>query len=223
MTHAELDHLQRDVEAARGRLAGDVARLRHPATLSGFRTDLAVQVGSFKDEVMQKAADSASSTARAIWSDLKTRAAANPGAAFAIGAGLAWHFARHPPVTTLLVGLGLSSLLRTSPSSGPSPIVTRTSEFAGTLTETAREWSEEARDAVATAGEKTGEWAEQFQQATADAVSQAATTVSRIADEAPHLAEQALTDRETRDNYLLGVAALAVGAATVIAIQRTDG
>ena len=51
MTDADLDLLERDVEAARGRLAGDVARLRHPATLSSFRSDVMDRAGSFKDEL----------------------------------------------------------------------------------------------------------------------------------------------------------------------------
>jgi hypothetical protein len=223
MTDANLDLLERDVEAARDRLADDVARLRHPAVLSSFRSDVLARAGSLKDELLQQASASASRTAGTIWSDLKSRAAANPGAAFAIGAGLVWHFARHPPVTTLLVGLGLSSLMRTSPSSEPSPIVTRAAELAGTVDEKAREWSEDARDAVATAGEKTDEWAEQLRHATGEAVAQASTAAVRLADKTSRAAEQAWSDRETRDHYLLGVAALAVGAATVIAIQRRDG
>ncbi|MGA2128581.1 MAG: hypothetical protein ABSG76_20810 [Xanthobacteraceae bacterium] len=222
MTDANLDQLEHDVEAARGRLADDVARLRHPALMTGLRSDVMARAGSLKDELMRQAGTSASSTAQTIWSDLKNRAAANPGAAFAIGAGLVWHFARHPPVTTLLVGLGLSSLMRTSPSGEPSPIVTGASELAETVDGKVRGWSGDARDAVAAVGEKTGEWAEQLRDVTADAMSQASTTAVRLADQTSRAAGLALSDPETRDHYLLGAAALAVGAATLIAIQRKN-
>jgi hypothetical protein len=222
MTDANLDLLEHDVEAARGRVADDVARLRDRRLVTGLRSDVMARAGSLKNELMRQAGASASSTARTIWSDMKNRAAANPGAAFAIGAGLVWHFARHPPVTTLLVGLGLSSLMRTSPSGEPSPIVTGAAELVGTVDEKMREWGEDARDAVAAAGERTGEWAEQLRNAAGDTMSQASTTAVRLADQTSRAAGQALSDQETRDRYLLGAAALAVGAATLIAIQRND-
>ena len=47
---------------------------------------------------------------------MTARAAANPAAALAIGAGLAWRIAHRPPIASLLVGIGLVSLMRTSPS-----------------------------------------------------------------------------------------------------------
>src|SRR4026208_651381 len=48
--------------------------------------------------------------------DLKARAAANPSAALAIGAGLAWRLVKHPPIATALIGAGAPSLWRTNPA-----------------------------------------------------------------------------------------------------------
>ena len=48
--------------------------------------------------------------------DLKAKAAANPAATLAIGAGIAWRAFRHPPIATALIGAGLFSLLRTPPA-----------------------------------------------------------------------------------------------------------
>ena len=104
MPPESLDVLESEVDAARMRLASDMVRLRSPAGLTGLR-----------DQAMAAASSAASSTGARLWSDLKGRAAANPGATLAIGAGIAWHLARHPPISTLLVGYGLYSLMRTSP------------------------------------------------------------------------------------------------------------
>ncbi len=90
MSQADLDILERDVEAARKRLANDIERMRNPAALSGFRNDVMAKASSLKDEFVHKASDNASGTAQRVWSDLKDRARANPGATLAIGTGLAW-------------------------------------------------------------------------------------------------------------------------------------
>jgi hypothetical protein len=76
-------------------------------------------------------ADAAIGSVQRIWSDLMDRASANPSAALAIGAGLAWRFAHRPPIATLLVGVGLAGLLRTNPSSSPSPIIAHAAELGG--------------------------------------------------------------------------------------------
>src|SRR6185437_14414318 len=41
---------------------------------------------------------------------------ANPSAALAIGAGLAWRLVKHPPLATALIGAGVLSLWRTTPA-----------------------------------------------------------------------------------------------------------
>jgi hypothetical protein len=250
MSQDDLDTLERDVEAARNRVAGDVARLRKPAIVADFKNDVTSKALSLKDELVQQASDTASGTAQRVWSDLKGRARANPGAVFAIGAGLAWHLARHPPITTVLVGLGLTSLMRTDPLSEESPIVTRATELAGTVQETAREWSAEGREAIATAAEKAREWstdgreaietaadkarewsadgreaiataAEKARQWTGEAAETLSHASSRVADLAQDSGRRLSPyDSQVRDSYLLGVATLAIGAAAVISMKR---
>jgi hypothetical protein len=223
MSRPDLDILERDVEAARNRLVGDIERLREPVAMSGFRNDVMAKVSSVKDDLVSRATDVAADAAQSVWSDLKGRASANPGAVLAIGAGLAWHLARHPPITTLLVGLGLSSLIRTDPSSGPSPIVTRTTEVAGTVKETVERWGEEAHDAVGELSQQAREWSAKARDRTEDMIAETSRSAAALADRSSRLAKQAFPDREVRDSYLLGAAALAIGAATVIAIQRKNG
>ena len=236
MSQADLDTLERDVEAARNRVAGDVARLRRPAIVADFKNDVTSKALSLKDELVQRASDTASGTAQRVWTDLKDRARANPGAVFAIGAGLAWHLARHPPITTVLVGLGLTSLMRTDPASGELPIVTRATELAGSVQETVREWSADGREAIETAADKAREWsaegreaietaAEKAREWSEEARAAAGDTLSQVSSRAADLAQNSGRrlspyDSEVRDSYLLGVATLAIGAAAVISMRR---
>src|SRR4051794_22143867 len=108
---SDLNAIERDVEQAREKFAADLARLRSPDILASFKDDL----WAAKDDLVERTSDAAKDGAQRVFNDLKDRATANPAAAIAIGAGLAWHLARHPPIATLLVGLGAVSLLRTSP------------------------------------------------------------------------------------------------------------
>jgi gas vesicle protein len=82
--------------------------------------------------------------------EIKARAAANPIAALAIGAGLAWRLARHPPIATLLVGAGLWGLLKTDPHQryAGADFVARTGEFAGAVKETVSEKIESVSEMV---------------------------------------------------------------------------
>jgi hypothetical protein len=95
MSTLELDRLEEDVAKARERVIADVARLRSPAAFDEFKGDIGQ---TFSD------------TAQRTVAGLKNRAAANPAAALAIAAGLLWRFARRPPIASLLVGVGLTSL-----------------------------------------------------------------------------------------------------------------
>jgi len=259
MTTLELDRLEEDVAKARERVAADVARLRSPTALAEFKEDIGHTL---------------SGTAQRTVTDLKNRAAANPAAVLAIGAGLLWRFARHPPIASLLIGVGLTSLLRTNPASPPSPVVTRTGELLDAASEKASAWGEQAREFTAQAREtaaaaaaSVSATAERF----ADQATQAATRISeqgaRLSDQAAqtaaHLsergaqatsrlseqgaqvaervsgqaaqfaaqasrsadrvraaAERAFADAPTRDTALLAFAALAVGAAALIANRR---
>jgi hypothetical protein len=212
MSQADLDVLERDVEAARNRLARDIDRWRDPAAMATFKHEAVSKATALKDELVHKASDAASGTAQRLWSDVKDRASANPGAVLAIGAGLAWYFARHPPISSILVGFGLTSLLRTDPWSGPSPMVERAADFAGTV----NEWAETAREVAGTVSQKTRGMREEA----GEEMSQAWSATSDAADQAYHIAERVFSDIETRDGFLLGAAALAIGVATLITIQR---
>jgi hypothetical protein len=45
-------------------------------------------------------------TKDAPWDDVKARAAANPAAVIAIGAGLAWRLLQRSPIASALIGVG---------------------------------------------------------------------------------------------------------------------
>jgi len=204
MTSAELDVLEQDVANARRRLVSDLARLRSPETLSGFKNDLVARAQEAKDQLVQKATDSATDGIHRIVADVKARVAANPVASLAVGAGIVWRLVRHPPIATLLVGAGLASLFRTDPNRGSADMLTRASNVAGTVGERVQKWGEEARDV------------------TQQTVSQISSTASDMGAQAKQLAHRTLGDHDLRDSYLLGAAALAIGAATVISYQRRN-
>src|SRR5579862_1601813 len=115
MSKAELNTLEQEVEAARARVAGDLARLRAPATMSEFKGELLVEARQSKDQLLEKSSNYVKDAAQHVWSDLKGRAAANPAAALAIGAGLAWQLLRRPPIASILVGAGIFGLMNTRP------------------------------------------------------------------------------------------------------------
>jgi hypothetical protein len=106
---------EREVEIARAKLTRDLSTLRSPETFSSFIGELKAEAFEAKDVVVEHAKEAVRTSAEGFIEDLKARAAANPAAALAIGAGIAWRVLRHPPITSLLVGAGVFSLWRTSP------------------------------------------------------------------------------------------------------------
>jgi hypothetical protein len=218
MTEVELERLERDVEQARGRLASDVARMSGTSVLSEFGQDVI-------SRVTRASRESAWNTAHRIVTDIKDRAAANPAAVLAIGAGLAWRLVRHPPVSSILVGLGVAGLLKTDPKGGPSPLVVRGTELTNSAEDVlhgsgdeAREWAARARHSVSGALDQFPSLAS----AGASRASEATTKASTLAVETSDILSRAVSQKDVRDNYLLGVAALAIGTAAVIARQRRD-
>jgi len=261
MSTLELDRLEEDVAKARERVVADVARLRSPAAMAEFKAD----IGHTFSDSAQRTLDG-----------LKSRAAANPAAVLAIGAGLLWRFARHPPIASILVGVGLASLMRTNPGSPPSPVVTRTSELAHAAAEKASEFTEQVREYTAQAREAASAAAETVSHTAARVADQATQLASRVsvrttrlseeavdtaarlsgdaseaaarvsgqaaeaaarmsegagqlaaqasrsADRMTAAAQRALADSSTRDAFLLGFAALAVGAASFINYRRGE-
>lgn len=247
MNAAELNALERDVEQARARFADDLARLRSPANLTRLKHDLWADVRETKDEVVDKAKDAA----QRLVAELKARATANPLATIAIGAGLAWRLVHRPPIATVLVGLGLIGLARTTPSQRAShpymglldedPILQRRggdlASHAEALADAAKEkvqdWSAQAGDAIRqTAGEiaeRAASVAESASDALQGARHAARETAADVADRAVSAAARvsqtmrdAVPDREDRDTYLLAAAAVAVAAAVGIAYQRRE-
>jgi gas vesicle protein len=251
MSAAELNALERDVEQARARFADDLAQLRSPANLARLKNDLWADVRETKDEVVDKAKDAAQDGAQRLVAELKARAAANPLATIAIGAGLAWRLVHRPPIATVLVGLGLIGLARTTPSQHASrpymglldedPVAQRrggdfashAEVLADAAKETVQDWSAQAGDAIRqTAGEiaeKAASVAESASDALQGARHAARETAAEVADRAGSMAARvsqtvwdAVPDRDDRDNILLATATVAVAAAVGIAYQRRD-
>jgi uncharacterized protein YjbJ (UPF0337 family) len=242
MSDAHLTILERDVEQARARFAGDLARLRSPSTLSNFKDGLWAQAAETKDELVEKTKQAATDGVHRIVSDLKEKAAANPAATLAIGAGLAWRIAHRPPIASLLVGIGLFSLWRTAPSPDGNGLVPRAAELAGQVKETVQEWTEEAAENVTHLADKAFTTAEQAYASARDTMSTIKTNVAGVADQAAGSVQETMTqvrhqaaaagdnasaafraiapDKDARDSLLLGAAALAVAAAVGIAYQR---
>lgn len=250
MSEPSLNQLERDVEAARAKLASDLATLRSPATFSEFTEDLKVEALDAKDALIEKAKSTATSTIQQVVDDLKAKAAANPGAALAIGAGLAWRLIHRPPIATALVGAGLYSLLRTTPApdtpymglydedrervrrygsngSGQSGLLSQATEMADTVKEKVQQWGAEAGAAAQNAAtdikDKTAALANQASNVFDDAQQTASEMVAKTAAMASHASaaiQDTLRDEDARDKILLGAAALAVAAAVGISYRR---
>jgi hypothetical protein len=178
-----LRQCERDVEAARAKLADDLAVLRSPATVASFTESLKDTALDAKDSVIEQAKDAVRSKVSSFVDELKAKAAANPAAALTIGAGIAWHVVRRPPIATALIGAGLYSLWRSQavPSNtdyfahGKERLKEQASELgasamdmasevgdvavakAGELTDAAKQtvqgWSQSAADSAANAGD----------------------------------------------------------------------
>lgn len=239
MSEQSLAELEREVEAARAKLAGDLSSLRSPASYSEFKKDL-------KHE--------ATSTLSGFIEELKARAAANPSATLAIGAGLAWRVIERPPIAAALIGAGLISLWRTAPlrrmegeeidylSEATERFKEQAGDLAGNVKEQAMEMAgalkEHASEYAGTAKDKVQQWSAKAGSELKERIASAANQASEALDEAEDLAAQvhgkagemvhgassavqsSLRDDESRDKILLGVAGLAVAAALGMAYQR---
>ena len=203
-----------EVREARAKLAKDLTVLRSPQTYRDFRSGLRSEAQS----VLQR-----------ITEDLRTRAAANPSAALAIGAGIAWRLLKHPPVATALIGAGVLSLWRTTPVRVDEDDYLRTAQ---------QRFGEQVSEAVATTRERASAYAhsagERVQELSGSAAEQAAETFERAREAAAQIPDRAVdaaqratsqlgravSNGEVRDQLLLGVAGLAVAAALGISYQR---
>jgi hypothetical protein len=158
MSDPSLHQLERDVEAARAKLAGDLSTLRSPATYSEFSSELKYEALDMKDALVDKAKSSVQSTIHTFVEDLKARAAANPAAALAIGAGIAWRLIQRPPIATALIGAGLYSLFRTTPTHGNARTTDEyLAQAKDRLAEQASALAETVKDSASAIGEAAAE------------------------------------------------------------------
>ena len=219
MTHATtLDELERDVERARARLSGNLARLRDPATISHAKADLMAQAHDYRHRLVESVGGAANERAQNLGDFLRRRAQDNPAAFAAIGAGLLWRLWQRPPVATLLVGAGLASLMAGRGEEGRAPA----EGLLGAV--------QEANRATHALGGKAAELAERARHAAGDLAHQAramadqtAETLAQAMDRTgqPLLQSEADSRDAIRDNPLaFGVAALAIGAALGLALRR---
>jgi hypothetical protein len=232
----DLNVLERDLQETKDRLARDLDRLRSTETISGFKADLLAQASETKDQLVGKAKESVTAGAHDLWREIKARAAANPAAALALGAGLSWRLLHRPPIASALVGLGLISLWRTDPRY-PAPgadLAARSAEVfeaakakaedasadvrarAGQIRSAANEFMESAAEVVGNTVEASQDAMEAIRQRSQEmlpvAADSARVAVDRIAELSPSPKE--------RDQILLGAAALTLAAAVGIAAQR---
>ena len=248
MTVGEIQRLEHEAEQSRRRLVENLARLRTNDQPSAVRRRISAEASYSKDELVGRAKQAARQRADGLVEGLKARIAANPGAAIAIGSGLAWRLYKHPPIATVLIGAGLVSLLRTS--ADETPASERIAAGAANLTDTLRAKMHDLRDVdaraktghlahaaqrklgeaahslgerldalVDVAAERIGEWSEQA----GDATRSQWRSASRTADTLGRKGREALArhaPQARRDQYLLGAAALALIAAVGIASQR---
>ena len=245
--NSDLQQLEREVEAARERVAEDATRLRARHLVADVKHGAKAEFDQVRQQVVQKAKDAGRRQMDGLLAELKARVAANPGAALAIGAGLAWHLLRHPPVATVLVGAGAVALWRTDPNhpaagsevagraahllesarervedfaADPAGRLSQLTDAAkdrmGALAQSATDHLSAAAEAI---GDRAGEWPSQVETTAKHAFRQSAETVQSWSE----MGKEAVSSRipeASRDQYLLGVAALALAASVGIAGQR---
>jgi hypothetical protein len=214
VSEAELDGLERDVIEARHRVAYDLDKLRSPGTVRQFKDELLENFRESKDALVERSVASGKQTARDLVENVKQRAMANPAAVLSIGAGIAWHLLRRPPITSVLVGLGLVSLFRTPPAGPNQDVRENLWQQASSAARYAGELGQEAGARVA---ETVQSGLEQARVAVHDATAAVGDVLSETRLTAPAAAAQVPLDK---DQMLLGAAALSVTAAVAIAISR---
>ena len=241
MSDPNIRRLELEVEAARAKLATDLSRLRSPAAYADLRKSLKQDAQEAKDLIVDQAKSTTQSTLQGMVDDLKAKAAANPAATLAIGAGIAWRVFRHPPIATALIGAGLLSLMRTPParvsgngvadyfSHAKERLKDQATDLAGEVKDQAAVIAGDVKDHALAMAKALREQSTQLAGAAKEKVQQWGVegAVRDVPDHATSLAHQAsraaqsLTHQD-RDNLLLGAAGLAVVAALGVAYQRRN-
>ncbi|MCO5070437.1 MAG: hypothetical protein M9944_04410 [Rhizobiaceae bacterium] len=232
MGDSDLRQLELEVEAARAKLTSDIAALRAPGALSSLTEDIKEVVADKRDAFIDEARDRINSTVSGFIENVKEKAVANPMAAVVIGAGIAWHVIRRPPVAIALVGGGLYSLLRTS----PGPLIGGGDPF----TRARQNLGAQAHDIAEAAGSIGEDVAERTKDAAMGAARKAkdavASSISRVMPDAePDLedyeeemadAMSAMDERpapsSSTDKLFLGVAGLAVMTTVALIFSRRN-
>jgi hypothetical protein len=219
VSEAELDGLEREVIEARRRLAYDLKQLRAPATVQEFKDEMVGYKDDLVNQVAERGVDAGKEKIHAVIDDLKQRAVANPAAALSIGAGIAWHLLRRPPITSALIGFGLFSLLRTPPAPPKADAREKLWQQASAAARYAGELGQELGGRVS---EAVQSGIEQARDIGSMAVARASETAERGYVEAAAAAERLPLEKigEARDQILLGAAALSVTAAVAIMMAR---
>jgi hypothetical protein len=230
MSESQLNALEREVESARARVADDLARLRSPSTLSEFKDELWAEARHSKDQLAKKSSDYVADMGHRFLDDVKGRVAANPAAALAVGAGLAWQMLRRPPIASLLVGAGIFGLMKTRPDPDAdiaAGIARQVHDVSSSVTERVQSWGAEATQMAQEAATQVADSVSPL----ADRISGTMSSVGEAArDSLTHLAKDGssvvanipdgMAGKDGRDQFLLGAAALALAAAIGIASQR---
>jgi len=228
-----VNQLEHDVESARAKLTDSLSRLRAPSTYAEFTAELKEEALDAKDMLVEKAKAGAMSTLEDVVETVKAKAAANPIAALAIGAGIAWRLFQRPPIATALVGAGLLSLLRTAPaktngqtgdylSHAKGRLAEQASEFAGNLKEEAVTVIEAVKDkAVVMTGaatERLGSVGDQVRSTVQHAASNGGAHAASIAGNALESFQdvrEAAGDLSSRSSATLGAVAKPIEEALV--------
>jgi hypothetical protein len=188
------------VERARAKLADDLSLLRSPKMFSALKEDIKHEALDAKNALVKNAKSTAQSAVNELLDGLKAKAAANPAATLAIGAGIAWRLVRHPPIATALIGAGLFSLWRTPvqrPQGGVEPdhflrgkerLKEQVSDLAAVTREAAADVGEAVTAKATELANAAKETMQQWSDSVSDASGQAGSTLRAgaefVADEA---------------------------------------
>ena len=223
MADADCGGLEEALVETRRQLAADLAQLLAPATLMSLKDEAVAEVARSKDKLLEKAGALAQARADDALSYVKQRAAANPAAALAIGAGLAWRLATHPPIASLLVGAGVYGLMRSDPEapSRQSQALLRAGEAAASARRRVSDWSAEARDLANLAPDRSAAAWAALHDGVDENGAKLCRSVGSLRDRAAVTVETGLDAFQAdRDAYLLGGAALAIAAAIGLSYAR---
>lgn len=234
MAGEKLARLEREVEAARAKVSADLAVLTSPRTIGELRQTVEAEALAAKERFLAAGRQQAHQRVNTVVDTIRAKAAANPLAVAAIGAGVAYRLFRHPPVASVLIGTGVYSLLSTDRHERPfverhgldktlSNVHTRVAEATEAASVAARVTTDKATELagrVRSAGAEIAATTSDRLHAASEAASGAIRDGSRVASNRLAHARTAVVDESSRDSLLLGLAGLAVASAVGIALQR---